>query len=451
MLALDIYRSLVSKLLGEDMSRNVYKDKYYTHFDVKKEHKDYQKRVENIDWVGHHGFYPFIHFSMNFNKYTKDSTGSKHIKNKERDIYYSAHIDRYIYEFYGNRLNNKYNDYLKKYGINRVSTAYRNCTPGKCNIHFAKEVFEFIVSCESAYIFVGDFSKFFDKLQHKYLKDKLKAVIGVESLDVADYAIFKNLTKFSYIEATDIEKEKGKLRRDMRELDKYFETEEFQGIKKKYLKVNSKSYQIPQGSSISAVYANVYMIEFDKRVNDFITSQHGMYRRYCDDIIMVIPMSQEALANGMDKKIAEFVYAVRDEIPNLDLNPDKTEHFFYCNRHVEKIIGESSLINYLGFTFDGNVVRIRDKSLFKYYCRAYKKIKKVVEEKDEKAFCAGKKAVYQSYTHLGVGKNPREHGNFITYAYKADKIFSQSDVLKCEIRNQVKRHWRKIDSKLKDR
>ena len=41
--------------------------------------------------------------------------------------------------------------------------------------------------------------------------------------------------------------------------------------------------------------------------------------------------------------------------------------------------------------------------------------------------------------------------NIITYAYKADKIFSQSDVLKCEIRNQVKRHWRKIDSKLKDR
>ena len=451
MLALDIYRSLVSKLLGEDMSRNVYKDKYYTHFDVKKEHKDYQKRVENIDWVGHHGFYPFIHFSMNFNKYTKDSTGSKHIKHKERDIYYSAHIDRYIYEFYGNRLNNKYNDYLKKYGINRVSTAYRNCTPGKCNIHFAKEVFEFIVSCESAYIFVGDFSKFFDKLQHKYLKEKIKTVIGSESLDAADYAIFKNLTKFSYIEAEDIEKEKGKLRRDMRELDKYYETEEFQEVKKKYLNVNSETYQIPQGSSISAVYANVYMVDFDKKISDFITSRHGMYRRYCDDIIMVIPMSQENLVNGEDKKISEFVYAVRDEIPNLDLNPDKTEHFFYSNEVVEKLIGESSLINYLGFTFDGKTVRIRDKSLFKYYCRAYKKIKKVVEEKDEKAFNAGKKAIYQSYTHLGVGKNPREHGNFITYAYKADKIFSQSDVLKCEIRNQVKRHWRKIDSKLKDR
>jgi hypothetical protein len=58
LLALDIYRSLVSKLLGEQMSKEIYKDKYYTHFDVKKKHIDYERKVENIDWVGKHGFYP---------------------------------------------------------------------------------------------------------------------------------------------------------------------------------------------------------------------------------------------------------------------------------------------------------------------------------------------------------------------------------------------------------
>ena len=432
------------------MKREVYKDKYYTHFDEKKHHRDYEKRVENIAWVSKHGFYPFIHFSMKFNKYTNDQEGNKYIKPKERDIYYAAHIDRYIYEYYGNRLNNKYNAYLKKNGINRVSTAYRNCTPGKCNIDFAKEVFEFIVSCETAYVFVGDFSKFFDNLEHKYLKEKIKSVTGSSSLDVADYAIYKNLTHFSYIEADDIEEEKGQLRRDMREMDKYFNTQEFQEIKKKHLKINSKNYQIPQGSSISAVYANVYMVDFDKKINDFVTSHKGMYRRYCDDIIMIIPMTKEDILNGDDKNVAEFVYTVRDEIPNLDLNKDKTEHFFYDNGKVEKISGESNLINYLGCTFDGTHVRIRDKSLFKYYCRAYRKIKRVKEAKDEKAFNAGRKAIYQSYTHLGVGKNPREHGNFLTYAYKADKIFSQSNVLNCEIRNQVKRHWQKIENKLKD-
>lgn len=335
-------------------------------------------------------------------------------------------------------------------GINRVSTAYRNCTPGKCNIDFAKEVFEYIVKCETAYIFVGDFSKFFDNLDHGYLKEKIKCVNGQQSLDSADYAIYKNITKFAYVEADDIESEKGLFRRDMRELDKYFETDEFHEFKKKHLHKNCKDYQIPQGSSISAVYANIYMIDFDKKINDFITSQKGIYRRYCDDIIIVVPMTYSELQNEKNEKITKFIYDVRDSIPNLELNEDKTEHFFYDNGVIKKSKGHSSLINYLGFTFDGKIVRIRDKSLFKFYCRAYRKIKKVKENTEEKAFNAGRKAIYHSYTHLGASRYAKDHGNFLTYAYKADETFSQSQLLESAIRNQVKKHWYKIDNKLKN-
>lgn len=432
------------------MSKQIYKDKFYTHFDKKKYHTNYKQSVQNINWVSRHGFYPFIHFQMDCSKYTNDLEGNKFIKEKNRDIYYAAHIDRFIYEYYGNRLNSKYNNYMKSKGIGRVSTAYRNCSPGKCNIDFAKEVFEYIVKCESAYIFVGDFSKFFDNLDHRYLKEKIKCVVGEKSLDVADYAIYKNITKFTYVEADDIEAEKGLFRRDMRELDKYFETDEFHDFKKKHLHKNSKDYQIPQGSSISAVYANVYMIDFDKRINDFITSQKGIYRRYCDDIIVVIPMTRNEINCGRNEKISKFIYDTRDGIPNLKLNEDKTEHFFYNNGEIEKIKGQSNLINYLGFTFDGRIVHIRDKSLFKFYCRAYRKIKRIKENTDEKSFNAGKKAIYHSYTHLGASKYSKDHGNFLTYAYKADEIFSQSKVLESGIRNQVKRHWYKIDSKLKE-
>lgn len=432
------------------MGKQIYKDKFYTHFDRKKYHRDYQQRVQNIYWVSKHGFYPFIHFQMTCNKYTNDSNGNKYIKEKNRDIYYAAHIDRFIYEYYGNRLNNRYNEYMKANGISRASTAYRNCTPGKCNIDFAKEVFEFIVKSKSAYVFVGDFSKFFDKLDHKYLKEKIKCVTGEKALDEADYAIYKNITKFSYVEADDIESEKGLLRRDMRKWDKYFETDDFRELKKKHLHKNSKDYQIPQGSSISAVYANVYMIDFDKKINDYVTTHKGIYRRYCDDVIIAVPMTYEKMKHGENEEITKFVYKVRDSIPNLELNADKTEHFFYHNGIVEKIMGESNLINYLGFTFDGKTVRIRDKSLFKFYCRAYKKIKRVKENTEEKAFNAGKKAIYHSYTHLGASKYSKDHGNFLTYVYKADEIFAQSKVLESDIRNQVKKHWQKIDKRLKE-
>lgn len=432
------------------MSKQIYKDKFYTHLDTKKYHVDYQQRVQNINWVSRHVFYPFIHFQMDCSKYTNDSEGNKFIKEKNRDIYYAAHIDRFIYEYYGNRLNNRYNKYMKLKGINRVSTAYRNCTPGKCNIDFAKEVFEYIVKCKSAYIFVGDFSNFFDRFNHRYLKENIKCVIGEKSLDAADYAIYKNVTKFTYVEADDIESVKSLYRRDMRNFDKYFETDEFHVFKKNHLHKNEKDYQIPQGSSISAVYANIYMIDFDKRINDLITSKRGMYRRYCDDIIIIVPMKHEDIKSGRNEEIARYIYSIREDIPNLILNEDKTEHFFYDNGVIKKIKGQSNLINYLGFTFDGKTVRIRDKSLFKFYCRAYRKIKRVKENTDEKSFNAGKKAIYHSYTHLGASKYSKDHGNFLTYAYKADEIFGQSKLLVSDIRHQVKKHWYKIDSRLKN-
>ena len=76
--------------------------------------------------------------------------------------------------------------------------------------------------------------------------------------------------------------------------------------------------------------------------------------------------------------------------------------------------------------------------------------KRVKENTDEKSFNAGKKAIYHSYTHLGASKYSKDHGNFLTYAYKADEIFGQSKLLVSDIRHQVKKHWYKIDSRLKN-
>jgi hypothetical protein len=151
-------------------------------------------------------------------------------------------------------------------------------------------------------------------------------------------------------------------------------------------------------------------------------------------------MTRDDIIAGKNEEVEKYIYGIKNEIPNLKLNEDKTEHFFFSSKTIQKIKGESNLINYLGFTFDGKMVRIRDKSLFKFYCRAYRKIKKVKESEDEKSFNAGRKAIYHSYTHLGASKYSKDHGNFLTYAYKADNIFSQSKLLESDIRNQVKRH-----------
>lgn len=430
-----------------------FKDKYYTHFDIKKRHVNYLAKIKNPSWIVKHGFYPFIHYQVVFHKFVTDKeTGKRIKKDKVRDICYSAHIDRLIYQYYAEIINYKYNEYVKKIGIDKVVTAYRNNKKGRCNIHFSKEAIEFICKCEKAWIFVGDFSGFFDNLDAQYIKEKLQDVIGKKRLPDDLFKIYRSVTKYSYIERADIERFKGKKCTDMRNLEKYFDTKEFQEFKKQYLKKNEKSYGIPQGSSISAVFANIYMIDFDKKINDYVTTRKGMYRRYCDDIIIIIPMNK----NEVNSSRIQEIQAIRKSIPRLELNLDKTEQFyydFYEDKRLINLKGGKNILDYLGFSFDGRYVRLREKSLFKYYCRAYKKVKSVKLCQDSKSQIAAKKGLYKLYTHLGDTRSRSKHGNFLTYARRAEEIFSKTkypEKIQSKIHNQVKKHWNRINKRLKE-
>lgn len=51
---------------------------------------------------------------------------------------------------------------------------------------------------------IGDFTHFFDMLQHNYLKERLCDVLGVDRLEDDYYSVFKNITKYSLWELTDL-------------------------------------------------------------------------------------------------------------------------------------------------------------------------------------------------------------------------------------------------------
>lgn len=429
----------------------------YAHFDEKVSLEKIWNYINQPDKVKKHGFYPFIHYSKVFNKYKKNQ-GKGEIKEKTRDLCYSAHMDRYIYSYYSFLINQAYNAYMNAHNMEMVAVAYRDNLK-KNNIHFAKIAFDYIRNSEECYVIIGDFSQFFDSLQHDYLKKRLCDVLGVEYLPEDYYAVFKNITKYSIWELVDILKLNGlnDTEDDIRKLNgkrRVLDIEEFKKNKSKYVTPHKENFGIPQGSAISAVLANVYMILADEALNGIANRNNGLYMRYSDDFIIILPKIKQEKFKELFKQINNEIKVV----PRLNLQPDKTQVFKYGNLHLvscndlflDGIENGKNEIDYLGFTFDGKEVNIRDKTITKYYYRLYRKLNTIV--KNGGYTSSGKriscKNLYEKYSRKGArlkDKDGNVKGNFITYVQRAKKVFGEDE----PIDRKTKNHMVKIRKKLK--
>ena len=379
--------------------RKVYKNKGYTHFDTRKpEYWKYINNIKNPKWIERHAFYPFIYYKEERNKFNGEE-----IIPKSRDIRYSSHIDRYIYEYYNDILSKKYNKYAKQLGINQAVIAYRT-NLNKSNIHFSSDVFKFLNKQENAFIVVSDFANFFDSLNHQYLKDRLKEILKVDTLPNDYYKVFRSITKYSYIEYNDILNELHLKHKELTKLHKerLFDIDQFRKFKKGKVHVNKKAYGMVQGSAISSVMSNIYMIKFDKLVNEIVTSNNGIYRRYSDDIIIIIPNITKA------KELYNKIMSIKDKIPNLIMSPEKTNCFIKRKDSItsidivkNKVLKENTIINYLGFSYDGKFVKIREKTVAKYYRKMYARIKTINKWTVKTGKNIGRKKLYKQYSYLG--------------------------------------------------
>ena len=424
-----------------------YKRKGYAHFDNRVSINQVKSYVENPDKIASHGFYPFIHYTKKAVKYSKQ----KGRKGKLRELYYSAHLDSYIYQLYAYKLNELYNMRVKRDGINKCAMAYRN-NLHKSNIQFAKEVFDFIRKYENAYIIIGDFTTFFDKLDHTYIKKQLCNLLNVDFLPDDYYNVYKNITKYAYFRMEDILAINEVSHKKLNKQKLALTPDQFKENKRTCLRKNKHNYGIPQGAAISSVLSNIYMLDFDKKVNNLVTSQKGLYRRYSDDFVIVLPLKDAKELSAIWQRIE----AIRTGIPNLELQPIKTQIFHFehdnivsCNELVFTNVSNSkNIMEYLGFAFNGKQVTLRDKTLGKYYYRMYKKVGKVKVKSSKQGEVTGVRDLYKKYSHLGYRfkpqKNKKHGGNFLSYVYRAKKCFGDEDA----IDRGIKHHWQKLQKRL---
>lgn len=462
----------------------------YAHFDRRLPIKDgiladnIMNYIENKDNIAKHGFYPFIKYQKTVCKFSKnkyledkkledDTLKNKGIVSKTRNINYCTHLDRAIYRYYSDLLNEKYNIYANEHDLNDVSVAYRN-NLSKNNIHFAKQAFDFIKQGECD-ILIGDFTSFFDNLDHQYLKQMLCKVLDTTSLPDDWYAVYKNITQYSTWDLVSILKINGLLNKEELKLinqpkydivytkakilnkqDCVLTKKQFKENSKTCIQANKSGTGIPQGSNIGAVLSNVYMIEFDELINNYIKDLNGLYLRYCDDFIVVVPKNDKTTF----KSVIEFVNERIKDTKKLTIQHEKSKVYRYQNQVItishKDYKNVKASIDYLGFVFDGEHVNIRPKTISKYYYRMYRKLNFIVKCKGvtKNGKNISYRNLYKTYTQKGrngqrdVKNKNHRNGNFITYVYKADGIFNNSNSSNEPIKQHTNRHMLKIRRKI---
>jgi RNA-directed DNA polymerase len=394
------------------------KERKYKHFDLplidRKLASDFSREDEP------HRFLPLLGFTDVTRRYVRNASGDREVKKKERPIRFAGHEDAAYLQAYAGHLNGFYERALAQDGTSGSVLAYRR--GGGTNIHHAKALFDEIRSRGDCTVFAMDISGFFDCLDHLMLRDEVAGLLGVTRLDGHHATVWRNVTRFSWVETADLDKLLGRKRNGHGRVCSPADfSHHVRGRKDGLIRTHDQTFGIPQGTPVSGLYANIYLRTFDREMIAWCTRLGGSYRRYSDDIAVILPLGAKVqhVVAVVEKMLADF---------GLAMSVDKTHTAGFKGG----LLVSASPIQYLGFTFDGVKTLIRPSSLDAYRSKMRSGIHaKMVAAKAKNipSLEVFKRESIARYTHRGKRRN------FLRYAYKA------SEIMGCpEIRQQVSHH-----------
>lgn len=412
----------------------------YSHFDQPVGLRQASRIVKDPHQVSQHSFYPFVEFTLQTFK-LKQIPGTEKVRRveKKRQIAYASHLDSHIYSYYRMRLSKLYDAEVLRSGLDECVLAFRALD--KSNIDFAASAFEAIRKQGECYVLALDITGFFDNLDHNILKRLWARLLGATSLPEDHYTVFKSLTKYAKVELEALYKVLGYSLNNNRTVpSRICSADEFRRVVRSghnLVNVNRGSKGIPQGSPLSALLSNMYMLEFDIVLNGYIKGLGGNYYRYCDDILVVLPPT-----DGVEEE--RFILAEISKL-KLQIQPAKTDRVRFSYTIAGDLVGSKAL-QYLGFLFDGKNIILRSASLARYLQKMRRgvRVAKATMEKRNRARVARgelpqtifKKTLYKRYSHLG-------RRNFLTYGYRAaEKMRSDA------IRKQLGRLWKRLQGEI---
>ena len=273
-----------------------------------------------------------------------------------------------------------------------------------------------------------DVTGFFDNLDHTVLKNNLKWTLGVKELPPDWYAVFRHVAKHRWIDKDDIAAHPVFGSRLLDPSHGPFAT--ISEVKEAGIKIhkNPNRYGIPQGTPISAVFSNLYMLDFDRALVDACEKAGALYQRYSDDILIVCSSADKA---AMLALVQSSLAALK-----LSLSAEKTEIVSFG-------AGPGSTFQYLGFEMSPSGAVVRASSLSRQWRKLKRNIRRAKAD-GEKAIQEGK-ATKIFTKRLRERFSPTGSRNFSSYARRAAEAFESKKMV-----SQLRRLERAADTAIRD-
>lgn len=405
-----------------------FRKRKYPHFDQPLSEAEAVKYVTSPETVARHSFYPFLAYDLKRRRYrSKKGKGTASIK--RRPIRIAAHRDGYIFAYYASLLSRAYDQLIKGTPLDECVLAYRKGQGS--NIDFARAAFSEVMRRKDCVVVALDLEGFFDSIDHSALKRQWCQVLGVPRIPPDHFAVFRAMTRYAYVSRDQCYAALGL--NDESASHPLCNPETFRRVirGRGLVSINANDFGIPQGSPISAVLSNIYMLPFDREMAEFAAAIGGYYRRYCDDILWIVPL-------GFGNQVqAQTAAAVGRQGAHLKINNQKTAVSYFTGG----ILTGGDTLQYLGFTFDGRLRRIRSQTLSKFWRKVVYGVRAAKNRAAKAARSGGdgrlfKRKIYRRFTHLGKS-------NFLSYARRAWSGPGGEG-----IRSQLRRHWDRVQEEI---
>jgi hypothetical protein len=226
-------------------------------------------------------------------------------------------------------------------------------------------------------------------VEHKHLKMMWGHLLGRNTTNAGEkilpkdhHQVFKAVTQYSFVDVRAVYQELGivgekrgpdgkkKIGTLVRRNDiplQLCKPQVFREKLKKHIQSNPNAFGVPQGSPISDLLANLYMLRFDERMHNLMLSKGGVYFRYSDDILIILP----GLMETIDEFLASIDEALNESSPGLKIKAKKTQIYRFSrpagssdqtSTQLHKSKGADGL-EYLGFRYDGSQILLRNSTI----------------------------------------------------------------------------------------